>query len=187
MNKLFTALAALLLSAAPAFAAGLAHAEHFELRRDGAWIVNFILLLSGLLWIIFRFVVPALRKRTEQLQAEMDGSERARKEAIRRLADMEDKLKEFEAESARIRQDALEEGEKLKRQLIAEAEHAARRLMEKAHAEIESETIKARGRLKKETVEMAVAMAADMLAKNVTEKDHHAVVKQYVETVGGSK
>lgn len=185
MKKAFAPFCCAVLLAAPAFAGGLAHADHFEMRRDGAWIVNFTLLLAGLLWIIIRFVVPALKQRTESLQKEMDDSELARKESIGRLAELEGKLRAFESEAARIRQDAAEEGEKLKQRIIAEAETAARRLLDKAQAEVESETGKARARLKKEAVDMAVAMAADMLRKNVNEKDHQAAVKQYAQSVGG--
>ncbi len=187
MKKAFVPFWSAILAAAPAFAGGLAHADHFEMRRDGAWIVNFALLLAGLLWIIIRFVIPALKQRSALLQQEMDDSERARKESLARLAELEGKLKAFESEAARIRQDAVDEGEKLKKQIIAEAEIASRRLLDKAQAEVESETIKARGRLKKEAVEMAMAMAADMLKKNVNEKDHQGAVKQYAQSVGGRK
>ncbi len=185
MKKAAAAFVWAMLAAAPAFASGLAHADHFEMRRDGSWIINFVLLAAGLFWIITRFIGPALKQRSELLQQEMDNGERARKEALARLAEMEGKLKAFESEAARIRQDAVDEGEKLKKQIIAEAEAASRRLLDKARAEVESETIKARGRLKKEAVEMAVAMAADMLKKNVNEKDQQGAVKQYAQSVGG--
>lgn len=185
MKKAAAAFGCALLAAAPAFAEGLHHADHFEMRRDGAWIVNFALLFAGALWIVVRFVIPALKQRSEALQKEMNDGELARKESLARLAELEGKLKAFESEAARIRQDAVEEGDKLKKQIIAEAEAAARRLLDKAQAEVESETAKARGRLKKEAVEMAVAMAADMLRKNVNEKDQQAALKQYVQSVGG--
>lgn len=187
MKKAFVPFWCAVLVAAPAFAEGLHHADHFELRRDGSWIVNFAILMAGLLWIIFRFAIPALKQRTESLQKDMDDGERNRKESLARLAELEGKLKEFESEAARIRQDAVDEGEKLKKQIIAEAEAASRRLLDKARMEVESETLKARGRLKKEAVEMAVAMAADMLKKNVNEKDQQSAVKQYAQSVGGRK
>lgn len=185
MKKFVTAFVCALLAAAPAFASGLAHADHFEMRRDGSWIVNFVILLAGLLWIIIRFMVPALKQRSELLQQEMDDRERARKEALAHLAEIENKLKAFESEAARIRQDAVDEGEKLKKQIIADAEAASRRLLNKAQMEVESETIKARGRLKKEAVEMAMAMATDILKKNVNEKDQQGAVKQYAQSLGG--
>ncbi len=185
MNKAAAFLLYVVLTAVPAFASGLAHADHFEMRRDGAWIVNFAVLLAGLLWIITRFIIPALKQRTALLQKEMDDAERSRKESLARFAEMEGKLKAFESEAARIRQDAVDEGEKLKKQIIAEAEAASRRLLAKAQAEVESETIKARNRLKRDAVEMAVAMAADMLKKNVNETDHRGAVKQYAQNVGG--
>lgn len=187
IKKIFVPFWCAVLVAAPAFASGLHHADHFEIRRDGAWIVNFALLLAGALWIIFRFILPALKQRSEALQKEMEDSERARKESLARLAELEGKLKAFESEAVRIRQEAVEEGEKLKKQIIAEAEAASRRLLEKAQAEVEGETLKARGRLKKEAVEMAMAMATDLLKKNVNEKDHHDAVKQYAQSVGGRK
>ncbi len=185
MKKVAAFFLCAVLTAAPAFASGLEHADHFELKRDGSWIVNFAILLAGLLWIIFRFIIPALKQRSELLQQQMDDAERARKESLSRFAEMEGKLKAFESEATRIRQDAVDEGERLRKQIIAEAEAASRRLLDKAQAEMESETIKARNNLKREAVEMAVAMAAEMLKKNVNETDHRGAVKLYAQNVGG--
>jgi F-type H+-transporting ATPase subunit b len=187
MAKRFFALAAVLVAPVVAHAEGLHHSTEFVMRRDGAWIVNFLILFAGLLWIIVRFLVPALQKRSEDLAAAMELAEKTKREATDRLAELEAKLREFETATARIRRDAQDQGDIIKARIIADANAAAARILEKAQAEIESERAKAQTRLRNETVEMAVEMATGILTKNFNENDNRNAVKEYLLKVGGGK
>jgi F-type H+-transporting ATPase subunit b len=170
-----------------AWAEGLHHATEFVMRRDGAWIANFAILLSGILFLIFRFMLPALRKRTEDLAEAMDVAAKAKREAEARMDELDAKMRAFEQEAQRVQAEAREQGEALKAKIIAEAVAAAKRILDKAQSEIESETMKAATRLKKETVAMAMEMASGALAKNFNETDQRNAVKEYLQRVGEAK
>lgn len=174
-----------LLAPALAFAEeGLHHGTEFVLKRDGALIANFLVLLAGLLWLVFRFLLPMLKKRTEELAATMEQSESARKEALAKLAELDVKMKEFDAQSAKIRKDAVEQGEMIKAKIIEDAKFVAARIIEKAKDEIENEAGKAQERLKKEAVDLAAELADGLLRKNFNESDHRNSVKDYIKSVG---
>ncbi|MBI5178422.1 MAG: ATP synthase F0 subunit B [Nitrospinae bacterium] len=185
MKRAFLVFALLLPGAA--FAEGLEHSTEFVMRRDGAWIANFVILATGLGYVIYRFLIPALRKRSEDLAEAMAGAEKLKKEAEARLAELDAKMREFEAETRKVQQDAREQGEALKAKIIAEAETAAKRILKKAQDEIESERAKATGRLKKEAVEMAMETATGLLEKNFNEADHRKAMTEYVARVGEGK
>jgi F-type H+-transporting ATPase subunit b len=174
-----------LLAVSPAYAEeGLHHGTEFVLKRDGALIANFLVLLAGLLWLVFRFLIPALKKRTEDLAASMEQSETARKEAQAKLAELESKMKEFDAQSAKLRSEAVEQGELIKKKIIDDANSVAARIIEKAKSEIDNEAGKAQERLRKEAVDLAAELAEGLLKKNFGEADHRNAVKDYVKAVG---
>ncbi len=169
---------------------GIQHGEKFELRRDGAFIVNFLILLAGALWVVFRFLLPMLKTRTEELTATMEQTQNARREAEARLAELEQKMREFEVQSAKIKKDAVDEGELIKAKIIKEAEAVAAGIIEKAKVEIDGEALKARNRLRREAVELSAGLAAELLSKNFNENDQRNSVKDYIKGVdvrGGAR
>jgi F-type H+-transporting ATPase subunit b len=177
--------ALLMLSAGVAGAEeGLHHGERFEMKRDGALILNFLVLLAGILWLLFRFGLPMLKKRSEDLAEGMAQSEMARKLAMEKLAELETKMREFEVQSAKTRKDAVAQGEELKAKIIADAKDVAARIMEKAKEEIDNEATKAQERLRRDAVELAAELADGLLRKNYKESDHRNSVKDFIKDVG---
>ncbi len=183
----------LLVVASPLLAGaeeGIHHGEKFELRRDGAFILNFLVLLAGAVWLIYRFLLPILKTRTEELTATMAQTENARREAEARLAELEQKMREFEVQSAKIKKDALDEGELIKAKIIKDAAAVAAGIIEKAKSEIDSEALKAQNRLRREAVELSAGLAEEILSKNFNENDQRNSVKDYIKGVnvrGGAR
>ncbi|MBI3581100.1 MAG: F0F1 ATP synthase subunit B [Nitrospinae bacterium] len=179
----------MLVVAAPCLAGaeeGIQHGEKFEMRRDGAFILNFLVLLSGAVWVVYRFLLPLLKTRTEEIAATMEQTENARREAESRLAELEEKMREFEVQSAKIKKDAVDEGEQIKAKIIKEATAVAAGIIEKAKLEIDSEALKAQNRLRKEAVELSTGLAAEILSRNFNENDQRNSVKDYINGVNMS-
>lgn len=181
-----TRIAALLTLAIPAAAfaseggGGLAHATEWVTWRDGGRIFNFLILFSAIFWLIRRFMIPALKERTRQISDSLEEAEKARMDAMKKLSDLEYKIKKLEQESAAMRSDAEREGGKIAEQMIAEAKQSAARILEKAKAEIENETVKAKDRLKRETAELSIRLARELLEKELRETDHKLIVDGYM-------
>ena len=181
-----TRIAALLLMLAVpavAFAAeggGLMHATEWVTWRDGGRIFNFLILFSAIFWLIRRFFIPALKERSRQISDSLDDAEKARMDAMKKLSDLEYKIKKLEQESADMRSDAEREGGKIAEQMIAQAKQSAARIVEKARAEIENETVKAKDRLKRETAELSIRLAREILEKELRETDHKLIVDGYM-------
>lgn len=180
-------LAAFLLIALPgaAYAEGLHHATEWVLWRDGGWILNFLILFAGLYWIVRRLIIPALDKRGELIAKELEYAEKTRTEAMKKLAELENKTRMFEKETVRIRAETVSEGEKIKEQIIVEAGIIADRIVGKAKEEIEMETQMAKTRLRGETVELSMKLALKVIEENMGQADHKVVVENYLGRVRG--
>ena len=56
-------------------------------------------------------------------------------------------------------------------------------MKEDAQARIEQELQKASAQLRGEAVQLSVKMAEDILKRNITEKDHETMIKEYLDKV----
>jgi len=166
---------------------GLKHAEEWVLKRDGAWIVNFAILFAGLYWIVKRFILPALKERSESIAKTLADADKAKKEAMRMLSELEFKLDRLEEKKTEMRSDSLAEGAKIKEELIKEAEEVSRRILDKAKTEIDNETRKAKQGIQKEIVELAVTITEKILSEKVREADQRKVISEYLAGIGEKK
>jgi F-type H+-transporting ATPase subunit b len=183
-GKLILILAAVALIPGEAIASGgLQHAEEWVLRRDGAWIFNFLFLFGGLYWLFIRFAIPALKHRTVDIQNTITAAETLKENAAKVLKDIEQKSGEFDSEALRMKNDALAEGDKIRQKVIADAREVSERILEKAKSEIQAEITMAKRRLSDNTVELAMDLAGKSLAKGVGKKEHKEIVKAYLDSV----
>lgn len=159
---------------------GIAHATEWVTWRDGGRIVNFLILFAPIVWLIRRFIIPALSERTKNIAISLEEAEKTRIEAMKKLSDLEYKIKQFNKETAAMRHDAEKEGEKIREQVIAEAKEIAARVIEQAKMEMQNEGLKARERLRRETAELSVKLAAEILEKDLRETDHKLIVDDYL-------
>jgi len=181
MKKVFVLL--MLALPAAAFASeggGLTHATEWVTWRDGGRIVNFLILFAALYWLIRRFLIPALNERSKNISISLEESEKSRIDAMKKLSDLEYKIRQFDQETAAMRQDAEKEAEKIREQFIAEAKETAARIIEQAKMEMANEALKARDRLRRETAELSVKLAAEILEKDLRETDHKLIVDDYL-------
>jgi F-type H+-transporting ATPase subunit b len=174
------AVLALPVAAVASEGGGLAHATEWVTWRDGGRIFNFLILFAGIFWLIKRVIIPALKERSEKISSSLEEAEKARMNAMKKLSDLEYKIRQFEKESAAMRMDSKKEGEKIKEQVIEEANAIAARILEKARTEIANESLKTRDRLRRETAALSIKLAADILEKDLRETDQKVIVDDYM-------
>ena len=171
---------ALPAAAAASEGGGLAHATEWVTWRDGGRIVNFLILLAPIVWLIKRFMIPALNERSKSIGVSLEEAEKNRIEAMKQLSDLEYKVRQFDQETAALRVDAEKEGEKIRDQMIAEAKEVAARIIDQAKMEMQNETLKAKDRLRRESAELSVKLATEILEKDLRETDHKLIVDDYM-------
>ncbi|MBI3404360.1 MAG: ATP synthase F0 subunit B [Acidobacteria bacterium] len=185
MRILVFCLFAIAFVALPAFASE-GGAEKPENSTLG-WIfriINFAILLSGVLYLLLKKAPAAFRGRAQRIVSAITEAKRVKDEADRQLRDAENKLKRLDQEVEEIRatakQDAAAEAERIR--AMAREEEA--KIQRAALAEIDAAERAARMELKATAAHMAVERATAIVTGRMTPEAQAALVRAFVENLG---
>lgn len=160
---------------------------HSQIMNFVWHILNFSILAFVLVKFLRKPISDALTGRQQGIRAQFEELDAKRVEAERMYAEYEKKLSGMDAEAKRILQTFLEQGEAEKARIIAQAEESAKRIKAQAELYVQQELSKATAQLQKEVSDMAVAMAEEIVRKNITEEDQHRLIAEYLEKVAQKK
>lgn len=186
MNKLM--IPALMLVAGPALAAEPGYAPGYDFtslfNTDFVVLIGFLLFLS----ILFYFNVPAmlggmLDKRAEGIKAELDEARALREEAQTLLASYERKSREVADQAERIVAQAKADAEAAAVQARADLERSIQRRLAAAEDQIASAETKAVRSVRNRAVEVAIAAAAESVAKSMGASDANGLIDSAIGEV----
>ena len=174
--------------AAIAFAEEAGHEGHEEITFVGDWLprlVNFAIIAAVVIYFMRKPVRDFFKNRSAEIAKAMRESQEARERAAAALAEMERKIKELEAEMARMVADAKERGEKDRQALIDEGKKVAADVQAQVKQGIDIEVHKAKAALAVEAAQLSVDLAEGKIKKTINNQDHERIVKEYISKVGG--
>jgi len=170
------ALAALLVVAAPAWAAT-------EEGHAGGlfWqVLNVVLLLAVLVWFARKPVLSYLAERRDTIAKNLDSSAQLLAEAERRLAEWTEKGANLDREVDEIRAATRRAAEAEGNRIIADAHATAERIRGSASAVIQRELQQAREALRREAADLAVELAAKTLEEQVNDADRTRLLDEFI-------
>lgn len=180
----FTACVMVVALAAAAYAQE--HGEEGPTTMDWVWrVVDFSLVAGGLGYVYVKYVKGALKARIDSIEASLADAKAAREEALKRLADVEARLKDKDAELAGLIAVAQDNGRKERAILIEEGARMSEDIIASAKGNLEAELNKAREEIRKEAALMALELAEKMVRENITKEDRSRIVEEYIAKVGG--
>jgi F-type H+-transporting ATPase subunit b len=183
-----SSLAGQLVFAAITFAEEAGHGGHEEITFMGDWLprlVNFGIIAAVVVYFMRKPVRDFFKNRSAEIAKAMQESKEARERAAAALAEMEHKLKELEAETARMVADAKERGEKDRQALVDEGRKVAADVQAQVKQGIDIEVQKAKAALATEASLLSVDLAEGKIKKTISTQDHERIVKEYISKVGG--
>ncbi len=142
-------------------------------------ILWFVLAKFG--WPVFDRM---LEKRANTIRDDLKNAEDARQESERVLAEYKTQLEEARAEASKIVADAKQAGETVKAEITLKAQNEAADMIAKAHAAIETEKKAAVADLQGSVADLSVAVAAKLIGNDLSDDEHRAMIKRYVEEAG---
>ncbi|PVH28410.1 F0F1 ATP synthase subunit B [Pararhodobacter oceanensis] len=179
MIRLIAPLAALI--ATPAMAAGW----EISLRNT-----DFVVLLSFLLFVgvLVYFKVPGLLaglldKRAETIRAELEEARKLREEAQELRASFERKKAEVKEQAERIVAKAKADAEVAAQQARVDLEASIARRLRGAEDQIASAESSAVREVRDTAINVAVAAAGALIAKNLSAEDAGKLIESSIETV----
>lgn len=187
LGTLVGAIALVAVTAACAFAQ-----EHGAAPEEGAtvmeWVwrvVNFGIIAGVLIYFLAKPMRSFMKKRIEMIEASLAEAKAAREDALKRLAGVEDRLKDKDAEIKSLLDIAQDNGRKEKELLLAESEKMTEDILASAKENIDAELLKAKEALRKEAALMAVELAEKLVRENISPEDRARIIEEYLTKVGG--
>lgn len=183
----FSALGMVAVAAAVSFAQehGGGHAEGAT-TMEWVWrVVNFGIVFGALIYFVAKPFKSFLAKRAEDIETSLNEARVAREESLKRLADVEARLKDKDRELQSLMDVAMENGRKEKELLIAEAGKAGTDIVSSAKENIGAELNKAKAELRREAALMALELAEKMVRENIKKEDQVRILDEYMAKVGG--
>ncbi len=180
------AVAALMIFPATILAEEGGHGE--EITFLGDWLprlVNFGIIAFIVVYFSRKPIRDFFTNRSDLIAKSIEESRQARERAVQALTDMERKMKDLEAETGRMIEDAKSRGEKDKQALIEEGKKVAADVQTQVKASINIEVQKAKTALAAEAALLSVDLAEGNIKKKITKQDHDRILKDYITKMGG--
>jgi F-type H+-transporting ATPase subunit b len=146
--------------------------------------VNFALLLVILFIAIRKTAIKDFfAGRREVIRKRFEDLKRGKEDAEHRSAELEQKLKDFEAEKDEILEQFKADGLAEKERIIAEARERAAQMIAQAELTIQREFQGAKNRLQAELVDIAAQRAQEIIVEEMKAKDQDRLVHEFIERV----
>lgn len=170
-----------------AWAASDTHGSGGALLTLGFFAINFLIFA----FVIRRFTRDLIRRklkeRHETVVQALEEAKKAKEEADTLRQEYDTKLANLAAEEEELRRQAVEAAERERQRLMEEAQQMAERAKTEAQLIAQREVEEARRLLRREVATQAVAIATELIQKNVTRGDNYRLVEQLVQEVGSAE
>jgi F-type H+-transporting ATPase subunit b len=165
-------------SAAAAHGTAPGEEEH---GKTLAWMwANFILLVGGLGYLVYKNAGPFYAGRSRKIRKDLIEAEDLRKEADQRAAEIERRLASLEGEIAALREESQREAAAETERLAAQTAADAAKIQVHAEQEIEAAGRAARVELKRYAAALAVDLAAQKIRGRMSDDTQDKLVGSFV-------
>ena len=156
------------------------HATHLLL-----FSLNFALVVIIVFWAVRKYVPPMLHDRNQFIQRALEEARAASQDANRRLADIENRLRQLDVEIGRMQAAAEKEAEAEERRIHKAAEEDIRKVVLAAEQEIIAAAKLARRELTTHTADLAIALARKQI--NVDSNTDQVLVRTFASKLPSHK
>lgn len=152
--------------------------------------LNLFIFIGVALYLHHRFGRPireALRSRGERIKSELLRAREERDQALAKLAEVESRFANLEAEVGKVREKTRAEAEAEKQRISAATAEEISKTREQAKREIEAAGKAARQELRRFAAEESVRMAEELLDREIKPEDDLRLTKRNVEELGRAR
>lgn len=165
--------------------------EYFSFIGIDFWtalftLLNFLAVFfvgKHFLWGPVMKIITDRQKEIDDMYAEADS---ARTSAKALEEEYQVKLSVAAQTSEKMVRDAVARGQAREEEILRHANQRAEAMLEKASADIQQEKKKALNDAKDEISDLALAIAAKVVDRELTAADHDRLVEQFIDDLGGS-
>jgi F-type H+-transporting ATPase subunit b len=141
-------------------------------------IATFLLLLTLLAKFAWGPLLRALEERQSLIRKSLEDAQQARQELERLNQEQQKIIASARAEADSIVSQSRSDAERLRQELRESARAEAANIVKNAERQIELQTHQALRQLRQEAVELSVAIASKLLARNLSKEDNDRLIQQ---------
>ncbi len=149
-----------------------------------AQMLNLLIQIVLIRKFLLKPIKEVIAKRKAISDEELAVARKSRAEAEAMKAEYESSIANAKAEANEIIQTAQKAADTRGEEIVAAAENHAASIKAKAESDIEEERKKAVNELKNEIGGIAVDLAGKVIEREISEKDHQALINEFIENVG---
>ncbi|MFN7542847.1 MAG: hypothetical protein ACK5TN_08645 [Acidobacteriota bacterium] len=153
--------------------------EHASTELTYKWI-NFAILAAGLLYLMAKFLFPALKARSNEIHQDLAESAVAVEKANARVGQLTGKLSRFDSELAEMRTRAMAEREVEARRIAGQTASLLEKVAAQRETEIHNLTQAAQGQLRRFTVDKALEIAQGRLTGQTDPATQSGLVTAFI-------
>ena len=157
----------------------------------GVQIGNFITVTGGfvLLLVLIRLfawksITGIFEARAAKISEDLSKAESAKQEADKLVDQRQEQLDEVSQLADKMLLEAKTSGEAMRHRIVADAENQACQLKEKASKDIEKQRLAALAGMKEDVSLLSIALAQEILMKELTAEEHSALIDRYLQKLG---
>jgi F-type H+-transporting ATPase subunit b len=160
------------------------HEDTVKLWIDFAWrIFDFTILVGFLYWVAAKKIKEFFFDRRDNIKATIEEKINEKEETEKKFREYSLRLDKATEEIKGIFEMIKAQGLTEKEKIIEDAKKAAAKMIEDTQARMQQELKAARNQLRSEAAELSVAMAEELLKKNINQQLHENMVKDYLDKV----
>ena len=126
---------------------------------------------------------PAVEAREASLEAAITKAAQDRDAAARLLAEQQAQLEAARAEAQKYIADSRVTAEKLKTSMLEETRAQQQEMLDRARRDLENEKVRAIAELRREAVDLALAGAGKLIAKNLDDAANRKLVEDFLASI----
>jgi F-type H+-transporting ATPase subunit b len=163
---------------------GGGHGDAAKDWKDFAWrVFDFAILAGFLYWAAAKKIKEFFFDRRNNIKATIEEKIAEREETEKKFKEYSLRLDKATEEIKGIFEMIKAQGLTEKEKIIEDAKKAAAKMIEDTQARMEQELKTARNQLRSEATALSVAMAEELLKKNINQELHENMVKDYLDKV----
>ena len=152
------------------------------------WKTANLILFFGLMWWLLKKPLSSFfGERRAEVTKTLERAEENRRRAEALAAELSTRLQQIDTELSNLKDAAKRDAEAEHAKLLAQAEDEAGRILSRTKGELESRVRHARSELTGYAGDLALEIARDLLARQVTPEDQKRLVSEGVAAVSKAK
>ena len=141
-------------------------------------IVTFLVLLAALAKFAWRPLLEALERRQDLIRKSLDDAQKAKQELEKLHVESQRILATARTEAEQILSATRSDANRFREELKQKAQAEAAGIVKNAEKQIELETARALQQIRTEAVDISVAIASKLLARNVSKEDNERLIEE---------